>query len=1046
MKRNSFWRAIPIIAFSLSSLCSLSLFSAEPYIPAGVTTSNPTGWKSSNNDRISQDKNVGEILNLIGNGESSSWLSEKIPFESRKGYRLSFKESASDGGGSGCLCAGTEFFNIDNNSVVQGDVPSEEASLVFFTPDAADGADGVYNASVRFAQWNARREYHVAEPKLCAVSPIYRRVDAQKPNSDGSVDFLELGTGEGIDSDGNYAFSAMSSMESTNYDRPLYSLTASFNTDRFCFAKNNTLVYRFAFEPKRIGVSGKKTIIDNADVVPIKDGSVYVQIGYNERGKVGVEASLTGDDWTLLGEMAGIDTKTFPLTSFLNGKECEELFVRIRADESEEGKGCNLQVHGFKVSLNLAQKDERKFVGRGDTIFADLANEENSPEPDAMLWVFNDDGVWASPDTKGQSVFLEWDGKRLTKLEPSGIDMNSPVLNVRYIANVKRKASLTRLLYQYFIQNYTSEITGAQVTDGVELSWCDADYRVPQIPTVCEIQKSRPVEIYSAGNDYESFQVVLRPQKDSLRGLTATLADDLKGDDFTISKDNVQLRYAYYHYVSDPSDRTCAQGFYPDALVPMEKGADGLGAPIVVEKLNNQPIWATIKTPAGTKPGKYRGVIKITANDGDFVATVPFVVNVWNFDLPAKNHHETAFGFNPNFLWRYHNCKTEEDKRAVLEMYLKEFGDYRISPYNPTVMDPIKLTWRPDTNPPSCDVDFTAFDKEIKRVFDKYHFTNFRLDFQGLGGGTFDARYEGKAGDFKAGTPEYDSMMTDYGRKLQEHLREIGLLDAAYTYNFDEPEEKDFEFVAGEFAKIQKYMPDVSRMLTEEPTPAFEKILNDHGTSVDVWCPVSQNYSHEGSMNQRREGKRFWWYVCTAPKAPYCTEFTDHPAQELRIWLWQAFEREIVGSLVWEATYWTSYTAFGKNDQNPYVDPMCYQTGYGLADGTRRPWGNGDGRFIYPPLNAAVPGMNGGAPIFDEPNASIRWEMLRAGIQDYETLLILKNLLAEKGDKLSSDRRAQIEKLFDFSDVTTDLTHFTLNPQILLEHRRAVGQAIEELQ
>ena len=125
---------------------------------------------------------------------------------------------------------------------------------------------------------------------------------------------------------------------------------------------------------------------------------------------------------------------------------------------------------------------------------------------------------------------------------------------------------------------------------------------------------------------------------------------------------------------------------------------------------------------------------------------------------------------------------------------------------------------------------------------------------------------------------------------------------------------------------------------------------------------------------------------------------------------------------------------------------MCYQTGYGLPQGTKRPWGNGDGRFIYPPLTAAVPGMNGGAPVFDAPNVSVRWEMLRAGIQDCETLRIFKNLLAEKGGALPAEKREAFEKLLDFTAITKDLTHFAHDPQILLERRRAIGAAIEELQ
>lgn len=1038
MKTNNFFLQLTVLSINFF-LCSVVLFASEPINLSSLPTpSVPNGWKSSNNDVIDNNGR----LTIIGNDKSSSWLSEKIPFQARKAYRLRFKASASEGEGSGCLCAGTEFFNLDINALNKGDAPTKDYSVVFFTPD---GVENVNNASVRFAQWNSSRIFYVADPRLSAVLPVYKRVDAQKSDNTSTSESLELGTGEEI-SPSKYEFSALRAFDNTDFDRPLFSTTANFNSDRFCFSKNSTLVYRFSLTPKQIVQTPQNYLVSSLPSIPFHGGSIYISVGYHDSGKVYIEASRNGDVWTQIGEITGVGAENFSLETFFGDEKLDELFIRIRAEEVEVGQGCNLQVHAFRTTLSIDQDNESRFIGRGDTIFADLANDEIETNKDATLWVYNDEGIWTMPSADGKSERLGWDSENLRKLQAPD-DADYPVLNVRYIANLKRPIYLTRRIYQYFIQDFTHSILGVRSSEGVDISWCDADYHVPQQPTFCEIQEARPIVIHSAGNDYESFQIVLRPRFGTLNGLTASLTDDLQGEDgLVIPKKEVQLRYAYYHYVSDPTDRTCAPGYYPDALIPLEKGADGFGSPLSIKNSNNLPIWVTIKTPMGTKPGRYNGLVRLTANDGNFVVEVPFTVHVWKFDLPVKNRHETAFGMSPINIWRYHNCQSEEDKRAALEMYLKAFGDYRISPYNPTPMDPIKVTWRPDMTPPSCDLDFSAFDKEIKRVFDKYHFTNFMLDIKGLGGGTFDARYDGEIEGYKASTPEYDAMMTDYGKKLQDHLREIGMLNAAYTYNFDEPEEKDYEFVAGEFAKLKKYIPEVARMLTEEPSPAFEKTLKQFGASIDVWCPVSQNYSHDGSQNQRREGNRFWWYVCTAPKAPYCTEFTDHPAQELRIWHWQAFERNIVGSLVWESTYWTSNTAFGSGYQNPYEDPMCYMSGYGLPQGTKHPWGNGDGRFIYPPLSAAVPGMNDGRPIFDAPNVSIRWEMLRAGIQDCEALHILRNLLTENGIKLSAEKRAEFEKLFDFSEITKDLTHFSHDPQVLLERRLAIGAAIEELQ
>ena len=72
--------------------------------------------------------------------------------------------------------------------------------------------------------------------------------------------------------------------------------------------------------------------------------------------------------------------------------------------------------------------------------------------------------------------------------------------------------------------------------------------------------------------------------------------------------------------------------------------------------------------------------------------------------------------------------------------------------------------------------------------------------------------------------------------------------------------------------------------------------------------------------------------------------------------------------------------------QNPYDDPMSYTDGYGLPRGTEAYWGNGDGRFFYPPESAATPGRNGGKPVLEPPVSSLRREMLREGVEDYEFL------------------------------------------------------------
>jgi hypothetical protein len=342
--------------------------------------------------------------------------------------------------------------------------------------------------------------------------------------------------------------------------------------------------------------------------------------------------------------------------------------------------------------------------------------------------------------------------------------------------------------------------------------------------------------------------------------------------------------------------------------------------------------------------------------------------------------------------------------------------------------------------PSSCfspTFDWTKWDAAMSRALEKFHFNTFSVPVMGMGGGTFFSRVEPSLLGYREDEREYKEAFTAYCRGLQEHLREKGWLNDAFVYWFDEPEPRDYQFVMNGFRKIKEAAPDLNRMLTEEVTTELVGGPN-------IWCPLTPSFNLEKSAPRMQEGDRFWWYVCTGPKAPYCTLFIDHPGTEMRVWLWQTWLRGINGLLIWHTNYWTSPTAYPNGLQNPYLDPMSWMDGYGTATGSRIPWGNGDGRFMYPPVSAA----NGDAPgpVLDGPVDSMRWEMLRDGIEDYEYLTILKTLIDKKGPTLSPEKRADYEKLLEVPpEITENITTFTIKPETIEARRDAVARAIETL-
>ena len=342
---------------------------------------------------------------------------------------------------------------------------------------------------------------------------------------------------------------------------------------------------------------------------------------------------------------------------------------------------------------------------------------------------------------------------------------------------------------------------------------------------------------------------------------------------------------------------------------------------------------------------------------------------------------------------------------------------------------------------PSADdvkIDFTAFDREAEKYLDGLKFRSFRLALAGMGGGTFHSRRKGSIGGYEQGTPEYEALFRAYVQQLQQHLEDKGWLDEAYIYWFDEPAPKDYEFVREGMELIKRHAPKLNRMLTEQPEPELFG-------AVDTWCPVTGGFKPEICRARQEAGEHIWWYVCTGPKAPFCTLFIDHNAIELRMWLWQTWKYGVESCLVWTSNYWTSSAAFPAPElQNPWDDPMSYVSGYDTPAGVRRNWGNGDGRFIYPP-NKDV--SNDKTKYIEGPVNSIRWEMLREGFEDTEYFFALKEIIDQAPVRRAREAKyAAAARLLEVpEEITSGMTEFTKDPQPLHAHREKLARAIEEL-
>ncbi len=341
-----------------------------------------------------------------------------------------------------------------------------------------------------------------------------------------------------------------------------------------------------------------------------------------------------------------------------------------------------------------------------------------------------------------------------------------------------------------------------------------------------------------------------------------------------------------------------------------------------------------------------------------------------------------------------------------------------------------------EVNPDKITItlDFNEFNQAGKQYFDEFGFNGYRLSLKGLGGGTYYSRRNGNFAGFEQGTSEYTKLMSSYLGQMQNNLERNGWLGKEYIYWFDEPGEKDYPFVKETNALIKKYAPKITTFLTEHVAG------QDISDVTDISCTIWHKLDHDKIKKMNELGLEHWSYLCCWPKSPWISEFIDHDAINLRMWLWASYYHQLKGILIWQTTYWNSLSASPKGHlQNPWEQAMSFVTGYGWPLGKQTIWGNGDGRFFYPLNRDPNKDQN---TYIGKPIPSLRLEILRDGIEDYEYFVALENLLKQLPEsKPGSNKEAT--QLLAFPDrIYTNETTYTKDPQDILGYRKQIAEHI----
>jgi hypothetical protein len=256
-----------------------------------------------------------------------------------------------------------------------------------------------------------------------------------------------------------------------------------------------------------------------------------------------------------------------------------------------------------------------------------------------------------------------------------------------------------------------------------------------------------------------------------------------------------------------------------------------------------------------------------------------------------------------------------------------------------------------------------------------------------------------------------------------------GLPPEVYIYGPDEPRPTDYPFLRDLYTRLRETVPGFPIMQT----------IGDRNPEalvglVDIWCPLSARADSEFYQDRLRAGDTLWVYVCCSPKPPFANFFVDQPAVDHRVLFWQAHKLGATGVLYWCACWWAGLPT-------PAASDDCFpETPVDLANSnTYKSYKcNGDGLLMYPGANWT-------------PYSSIRLEVIRDGVEDFEYLGLLAALV-EKARTLPPGQRPgepllqEAQRLCRVPDsITRTMTDYTKDPQELLDARRRVAETVERL-
>ncbi len=559
---------------------------------------------------------------------------------------------------------------------------------------------------------------------------------------------------------------------------------------------------------------------------------------------------------------------------------------------------------------------------------------------------------------------------------------------------------------------FTLALLGAVATtaraDELELWQVDVCEKIFPNAEPVESDATSTITLAAAANEYEAAQIAARADVkiDALEISAAELVGEKSGT--VIPAENIQIRVLGTVPIEHNTPRA-------ESIITHEAPCDLPEvlydrATLQLEPNATQTAWITFYVPKGTPADLYRGALTF---DGGAVKTELTVeLTVFPFELSDARHMYLTNWWFPNYIAKYHNVDVWSDAFwSVVEKYFKDMAEHR--------QNVILVDWAPDSDRlvsatrdenGKWSFDFSRFEKMLD-LGKKYGVTD-RIELEHIGGINREdhvvAFSNAVVFDKQKGenvTVGIDEWLEPSLKAVCDLLRKRGEFDRAMIHIADEPYIPDVDSWRAASDKVRAIEPELKQIDAIESTHFEDKL--------DVWVPKLSHFDRwRSAFEARRDKGEFWYYICCHPfGSTYPNRFMDLPGARVRTLHWVNYAENLVGFLHWGYNYWS-------------VDPF---------GPPQKQWAPGDAYIVYP-------GENG-------PLDSVRWEIQRESVEDYEYLKLLEASVAKIKEESDPEKAWFIDpkaRAMELAHrVAPDLRHTTLDFNVINETRREIVKEIE---